>query len=213
MPHTRLMPRTMKTALFYKRGRLLPTSPFITKRGQLLPTSLFSTKGGRLLPTSLFSTKGGRLPAALGLIACLLTAVALTGCSNKSEESAESSFNAVAAPTEVYVVKGVVTALPIGEDPRATLRIHHEHIPDFKAKDGKVHMNPDGVPGMKAMEMPFDTLGPDVHLDGIQIGDKIEFELAIARKPRTSFAITRITKLPASTVIDYSNKVVADPEP
>jgi hypothetical protein len=159
------------------------------------------------------STKVGWLPAARVLMACLLSAVALTGCSSKTEKSAESSFNAVAAPTEVYVVKGIVTALPIGEDPRATLRIHHEAIPDFKDKHGKVYMNPDGVPGMKAMEMPFDTLGPNVHLDGIEIGDKIEFELSIAREPRTSFAITRITKLPASTVIDYSDKVAPDPEP
>ncbi len=185
------MPRLMKTALLNK-GRHLPID-----------------KGGRL-PVD----KGGGLPAALWLLTCLLGAVVLVaGCTQKAEESAESSFNAVGAPTEVYVVRGIVTALPVGEDPRATLRIHHEHIPDFKGKDGKVHENPDGVPGMKAMEMPFDTLGPDVHLDGIQVGDKIEFELAIAREPRTSFAVTRITKLPASTEIDYSNKVKTDPDP
>jgi len=158
-------------------------------------------------------TKGGRPPVARLLVACILATTLLSGCSKKAEKSAESSFNAVAAPTEVYVVKGVVTALPIGADPRATLRIHHEAIPDFKDKDGKVHENPDGTPGMKSMEMPFDTLGPNVHLDGIKVGDKIEFELAIAREPRTSFAITRITKLPDSTAIDYSDKVETDPEP
>jgi len=151
------------------------------------------------------------LPAARFLTACILATTLLSGCSKKAEKSAESSFNAVAAPTEVYVVKGVVTALPIGADPRATLRIHHEAIPDFKDKDGKVHENPDGTPGMKSMEMPFDTLGPDVHLDGIKVGDKIEFELSIAREPRTSFAITRITKLPDSTEIDFGNKTEAAP--
>jgi len=143
------------------------------------------------------------LAAALGVTGV----VALSACSRQQETaSSEGAYAAVKSPAEVYTVRGIVRALPIGEDPRASLRIHHEHIPDFKGKDGKVFMNGDGVPGMKAMEMPFDTLGPNVVLDSIAVGDKIEFDLAIAREPRTSFAITRITKLPADTVISFDNK-------
>ena len=146
-------------------------------------------------------------------LGCVISATALTACSRQVEESAESSYAAISSPTEVYVVRGIVTAMPIGEDPRASLRIHHEHIPDYKGKDGKIYQNSDGVPGMKAMEMPFNTLGPNVHLDGIKVGDKIEFELSIAFEPRSSYAITRITKLPDSTVIDYANKVIPEVEP
>lgn len=143
------------------------------------------------------------LAATLGVI----SVVSLSACSKEAETtSAEGAFSAVKNPTEVYTVRGIVKALPIGEDPRATLRIHHEHIPTFKGKDGQVFTNTDGVPGMKAMEMPFDTLGPDVDLSDIAIGDKIEFDLAIAREPRTTFAITRIKKLPPDTAVSFENK-------
>lgn len=146
-------------------------------------------------------SRNARVAAAVAL------AAALCACSKTSDpESAEGAYNAVAAPAEVYTVRGVVTALPIGEDPRAALRIHHEHIPNFKDKSGEVFLNPDGVPGMKAMEMPFDTLGPHVNLDTIEVGDKVEFDLAIAREPRTTYAITRLVELPASTEISYENK-------
>jgi hypothetical protein len=142
------------------------------------------------------------------ILAAALVVVGAGGCSKSADKptSAEGSYNAIAAPAEVYTVRGVVTGLPVGEDPRASLRIHHEHIPDFKGKDGEVYMNDDGVPGMKAMEMPFDTLGPNVVLEGIEVGDKIEFDLAIAREPRTTFAITRIVELPPDTEISFDNK-------
>ena len=147
------------------------------------------------------------LAAALGVI----SVVSLSACSEKAETtSAEGAFSAVKSPTEVYTVHGVITALPIGEDPRASLRIHHEHIPTFKDKTGEVFMNDDGVPGMKAMEMPFPTLGPNVMLDDFAVGDKIEFDLSIAREPRTSFAITRIKKLPPDTAISFDNKTPPD---
>jgi len=103
--------------------------------------------------------------------------------------------------------------MPQPDDPRTQLRIHHEHIPDFKGKSGQVFVNPDGVPGMKAMEMAFDNFGPTVVLDDFHVGDKVEFELGISRKPRTSMVILRMTKLPPDTPISFEDKVGPNPEP
>lgn len=140
-----------------------------------------------------------------GLLA--LAACGLVSCKQKAETAeTQGTLSALAHPSEKYVVRGIIEALPDPADPRTQLMIHHEHIPDFKGKDGKVHVYDDGTTGMKAMIMPFDTLGPDVVLDQFQVGDKIEFVLHVAREPRMSMAIMKMTKLPPDTVIRFENK-------
>lgn len=120
-------------------------------------------------------------------------------------------MNALAHPSETYTVRGVIQTLPDSADPRKQLMIHHEHIPDFKGKSGKLHMYDDGVTGMKAMTMAFDTLGPNVVLETFQIGDKVEFVLNVAREPTMSMAIVKMTKLPANAPISFDNKPNAEP--
>ncbi len=139
------------------------------------------------------------------IFACFMlsASLGLMGCSKSTEEPEPTPV--VTTPAEVYVVRGIVRALPDPADPRTELRIHHEHIPDLLGKDGKVHVNRDGTTGMKAMEMPF-PLGDGVSLDGIAIGDKVEFELTITRQPRTTFETTRMTKLADDAEISFENK-------
>ncbi|KAA0215062.1 MAG: hypothetical protein DYG94_03545 [Leptolyngbya sp. PLA3] len=147
------------------------------------------------------------------IVATLVAAaVTLPACKKGTETpAAKSSMNALAHPNETYTVRGIIETLPDPADPRTQLTIHHEHIPNFKGKSGNLHVNSDGVTGMKAMTMPFDTLGPDVMLDQFQVGDKVEFVLNIAREPTMSMAIVKMTKLPADTPISFDNKPNAEP--
>ncbi len=148
------------------------------------------------------------------LVATLVVsaAVALPACKKAAETpTAKSSMNALAHPSETYTVRGIIETLPLPDDPRTQLNIHHEHIPDFKGKSGKLHAYDDGVTGMKAMIMAFDTLGPNVMLDQFQVGDKVEFVLNVAREPTMSMAIVKMTKLPPNTPISFDNKANAEP--
>ncbi|MCL4222158.1 MAG: copper-binding protein [Phycisphaerales bacterium] len=141
-----------------------------------------------------------------------VASVPAPGCKKKPETpAARSSMNALAHPSETYTVRGIIQTMPDPADPRAQLMIHHEHIPDFKGKSGKLHVYDDGVTGMKAMVMPFDTLGPNVVLEQFQVGDKVEFVLNVAREPSMSMAIVKMTKLPADTPISFDNKPNAEP--
>ncbi|MCX5691998.1 MAG: copper-binding protein [Planctomycetota bacterium] len=92
-----------------------------------------------------------------------------------------------------YTVRGKIIALPdtSGKQP---LDIHHEEIPDFVGKSGK-------VVGMKEMIMPFANLAPGVTLGGLVVGDAVEFvfEVRWNASPRT--LVTRILKLPAETAL------------
>lgn len=147
------------------------------------------------------------------IVATLVAAaVTLPACKKGAETSAaKSSMNALAHPTATYTVRGVIESLPRSDDPRAQLVIYHEHIPDFKGKGGKLHVYDDGVTGMKAMKMTFDTLGPNVVLDNFQVGDKVEFVLNVASEPTMSMAIMKMTKLPPNTPISYDNKPNVEP--
>lgn len=148
------------------------------------------------------------------IVASLLAVafVAALGCKKGAETpAAKSSMNALAHPSETYAVRGIIQTMPDPADPRAQLMIHHEHIPDFKGKSGKLHVYDDGITGMKAMVMPFDTLGPNVFLEQFQVGDKVEFVLNVAREPTMSMAIVKMTKLPANTPISFDNKANAEP--
>jgi hypothetical protein len=86
--------------------------------------------------------------------------------------------------------------LPVAGKPTTQLVIHHEAIDDF--------VNPSGKRGMASMEMPM-PVSADVNLAGFAVGDVVEFDLSVWYKPQFSavetFRITRMTKLPADTVL------------
>ena len=107
-------------------------------------------------------------------------------------------------------VRGRVTSLPTGGALSQPLFIRHEAIPDFVGADGEVHVNADGALGMKAMEMPFPEMAPGVSFDGIDAGDPVAFDFAVAwdgRSPR--YWITRVEELPADTELEIALDVPA----
>ncbi len=146
----------------------------------------------------------------LRLLCIVTVAMCAMGCDRKPAVAVEP---AVQGQTHVYTARGVITAMPSADDFRAELRIYHEHIPTFRGKGGQVHVNSDGVLGMKAMDMPFPSLGPGVTLDGFAAGDKVEFELSVAYEPRIEYAVTRLTKLAPETEISFENKAAENTIP
>jgi len=133
--------------------------------------------------------------AAIILAAALSAAAAFTtlqGCSKEPKKSA-----AIAPAEQVYTVRGRIAALPVAGQPLTSLNIAHEAVPSFVNKDGK-------VVGMNAMVMPF-TPAPGLSLEGLAVGDPIEFvfEMRWTSKPRSQ--VTKITKLPPDTVLTLPN--------
>jgi len=114
-------------------------------------------------------------------------------------------------PDQVYSdVRGRVTVLP-GEGPIADpLHIKHEAIPEFVGWDGQVHVNRDGSTGMNAMEMPFPEIAPGVSFEGIEPGDPVAFEFAVAwdgRAPR--YWLTAVSELPADVELELPSEAPA----
>lgn len=165
-------------------------------------------------------------------IAALSLALTLTGCAESSSEhsdtdhdhshadhdhshdghdhahdhAGESGTSAEETHTDVYTdILGEIVALP--EGPRVHPMIHHVHIPDFKRKDGTVNMTPDGISGMRSMEMEF-PLADGLSLEGYEAGDKIRFTFEVNwGNMSRPWEMTKIEKLDPSTEIDFSNTV------
>lgn len=153
------------------------------------------------------STHCARVPLA----ACFLLAPLwlLAGCDQPQAAPADDGASAETSETSSaelreYRVRGQVAMVPDASSPMSELQIHHEHIPDFVGWDGKVHMNSDGVPGMKAMTMPFPVKDPGV-LDGLSVGDKIEFTL-VTDLTAKAYWLKEASPLPADTVLDFGTK-------
>ncbi len=118
---------------------------------------------------------------------------------SESESSAATNSN-----TRSYSVRGQVVLVPVPANPATELQIHHEHIPDFVGWDGKLHINSDGVPGMKSMTMPFPVEDPSV-LAGVGPGDRVKFTLNVDTENRR-FWVSEMTKLSDDAPLDYTDK-------
>ncbi len=99
---------------------------------------------------------------------------------------------------DVYTVRGVVEKLPLAEGPDHDLYIHHAPIPNFRDEHGK-------VVGMRSMTMPF-PVADGVSLAGLAPGDPVEFTFAVSWKQPAGYQVTRIQKLPAGTVVDFTSR-------
>ncbi|MCC6677902.1 MAG: copper-binding protein [Phycisphaerales bacterium] len=135
----------------------------------------------------------GRFISALALAAAL-AACLIGGC--KKQPAAE------AGPAATYEVRGLITRLPDPRNAATNLSIHHEAIPTFTVK-GK-------VVGMAEMTMPFPT-APELSLSGIAVGDPVRFVMEVREKPRMTYQITKISKLPADTKLDLKAPPEAGP--
>jgi len=135
-------------------------------------------------------------PARLGLT--LLTGVLacqlIWACSR--EDSPEPQHQPPAqAIVHTYSLRGRIVSLPDPSNPASELRIHHEAIDDFK--------NAQGQPApMKAMTMSFPP-APGVSLDGLAVGDIVQFVFRVQWEPTYEMGTTSIRKLPADTQLSF----------
>lgn len=131
------------------------------------------------------------------LLTALVAALALATAACDESCSVPKSPAAVRpAPDATYTVRGRVEALPIPGKPQTEFIVHHEPIPDFKGFDGTT--------GMPEMSMPF-PLAAGLSIDGLSVGDPIEFTLAMWTTPgQRGYEITRFIKLPADTALNLA---------
>lgn len=131
--------------------------------------------------------------------------------SNQPETKPEVS----AAPTNpTYTTRGEVVTLPGIEGD--AIKLHHERIPTFANKDGKVGKDSQGKPGMKPMVMPFGK-APSVSYEGLKIGDKVSVVFEVnwaAERPDQRIVITKVEKLAPETKLDFEGQPsINDPKP
>lgn len=131
-----------------------------------------------------------------------------TDTADTSDIDSSSDSAAVSTPDVYPGLLGEIRELPIAGDPSTSLKIHHQQIPNFKLKDGTVNANADGSTGMKSMIMPF-PLSEGVSVEGLELNDKVKFTFAVdwSGQGKNAWEITKIEKIDASTVIDFSNKI------
>lgn len=127
-------------------------------------------------------------------IASIGNSTVLVGCDGKQQSTTQQKQRS--EPTGVYTVRGKVTDLPDGKDPRAEFRVHHEPINDFKDDGG-------AIIGMASMDMPF-PLADGVSLEGLAFGDVVEISFAAWMKPgERGWELRSIKKLPADTELHF----------
>ncbi|MBY0112359.1 MAG: copper-binding protein [Phycisphaerales bacterium] len=133
----------------------------------------------------------------------------------KPETKPEPKPEAPAVPANpTYSTRGEIVSLPGIEGD--ALKLHHERIPTFANKDGKVGKDSQGKPGMKPMTMPFGK-SPGVSYEGLKIGDKIAVVFEVnwaAERPDQRIVITKVEKLAADTKLDFEGQPsINDPKP
>lgn len=151
------------------------------------------------------------LPAALARLlaaALLVSATALAGCGDPGEP-ADPAEPGADAMVHTYEVRGRITTLPEASDqpghPGQELTIYHEAIDDFRNSEGEIDP-------MAPMAMPFPP-GPDVSLEGFEVGDKVLATLVVQWAPETGWTMTEIEKLPPDTELDLTPDAGEDAEP
>ncbi|MEM1202178.1 MAG: copper-binding protein [Acidobacteriota bacterium] len=127
--------------------------------------------------------------AALGF-ALLLTALAtLVACAGEPEAPEAEIV------VDRYTVRGQVSQLPSPDRPGSDLQIRHEPVPDYRDDRGE-------VVGMDTMTMPF-PVGDPTLLEGVAVGDKIEFDFEMAWEGSPPIRVTRIDVLDPSTELTF----------
>lgn len=112
-----------------------------------------------------------------------------------------------------YTVRGEIVMLPGIES--SVLKLHHERIPTFANREGKIPNDSQGKPGMKPMTMGF-SRGNNVTFDGLKAGDKIEIDFFVNWERLghdDNIVITRLVKLAPETKLDFEGQPsVSDPK-
>lgn len=113
----------------------------------------------------------------------LLAVLSLAGCSGGKEEG------------RTYTVRGQVTQLPDPGNPGTGLYLNHEAIDDFVSRDGE-------MVGMDPMTMSF-LVDEKVPLEGIAVGDVVEFKLHVDWSEDGIAEIVELRELPPGTKLVY----------
>ena len=113
----------------------------------------------------------------------LLAVLSLAGCSEGKESG------------RTYTVRGQVTQLPDSSNPGTGLYLNHEAIDDFVSRDGE-------TVGMDPMTMSF-LVDEEVSLEGIGVGDVVEFKLHVDWAETGIAEIVEIRELPPGTKLVY----------
>jgi hypothetical protein len=151
-----------------------------------------------MLPTirAILGPSGAR--RGRSVVAALATAAilpfTLPACSRQPQQAAAPE----SPPEQVYTLRGRITSLPVQGQPLTNLSIMHEALPSFVNKDGK-------VVGMPVMDMPFSP-APGVSLEGLSVGDPVEFTFEMRWHGQPRSQLTRIAKLPPDTALDLPPK-------
>ena len=131
----------------------------------------------------------------LGPGAAALLLLALTACGGGEQTTTETDTISAAVPVvTTYRVRGRIVSLPTS--PGGDIQIAHEAIPDLVDAEGNVL-------GMDAMTMFF-GLDEAIQRDAFQIGDVIEFDLAVDWQGDPPAAVTWMSKLPEDTELVFS---------
>ncbi|HVR98620.1 MAG TPA: copper-binding protein [Thermoanaerobaculia bacterium] len=102
----------------------------------------------------------------------------------------------------VYTIRGQVIGLPSPSSNPRQLSLDHEAVDNFVNREGKVS-------GMDSMGMPF-PVGKRVSLDGIEVGDIVEFDLRVDWEAEDRpVEIVDVRELPPDTQLDFR---LAEPE-
>lgn len=114
-----------------------------------------------------------------------LAVLSLAGCSGKEETGTGRT----------YTVRGQVRQLPDPNNPGTGLYLNHEAIDDFVTRDGE-------MTGMDPMTMSF-LVDEKVPLEGLQVGDVIEFKLHVDWESDAGAEIVEIRELPPGTKLVF----------
>lgn len=124
----------------------------------------------------------------------------LTGCSEKEKPAATGTTGIVPpqrTPDATYTIRGEIVSLPVDGDARTEFRVHHQPIPDFKNKEGK-------VVGMKAMTMAFPP-AKGVNLSNLKAGDKVSITFSVWWGNTPGWLTTKVEKLPDDTKLEFES--------
>jgi Copper binding periplasmic protein CusF len=97
-----------------------------------------------------------------------------------------------------YAVRGEIERLP---DPATSgsareIWIRHESVPEFENSAGE-------VVGMESMTMPF-QLAADASVEGLQVGDRVAFELRVDWQGKGAPAeVSGLRKLASGTALEF----------
>lgn len=125
--------------------------------------------------------------AVAAVLGIALLAIA-SGCRERGSSRGD------AAGVRRYTVRGEVVQLRQAPTGARHVGIRHEAIDDFVNEAG-------ATVGMSSMVMTFEA-APEVSLDDVRVGDKVEFVLAVGWSP-PSLRIEQLRELPPETVLEF----------